>query len=109
RLSAVEIVHSAIEEDVDIIGISLLSGSHMEIIDQLFSELEAEGASGKIPVVLGGIIPSDDIPILMKKGVKAVFTPKDFDLMAIMNQTMDIIAKEKLSMQTPHIQTEITT
>ena len=91
RLSAVDIVQSAIEEDVDVIGISLLSGSHNEIIDQLMAELETEGAKDQIPVVLGGIIPQDDAQSLIEKGIKAIFTPKDFDLMEVMNRIMDIV------------------
>jgi len=91
RLSATDIVQSAIEEDVDVIGISLLSGSHNEIMDQLFEELDSEGAKGKIPVVLGGIIPQDDTESLLAKGVSAIFTPKDYDLMEVMNRIMDII------------------
>ncbi|MEE2731875.1 MAG: protein meaA [Pseudomonadota bacterium] len=95
RLSAVDIVQSAIEEDVDVIGISLLSGSHNEIIDQLMSELEKEGAREAIPVVLGGIIPQTDIPALREKGIQQVFTPKDYDLMDIMNTIMDIVLDTK--------------
>ncbi len=95
RLSAVDIVQSAIEEDVDVIGISLLSGSHNEIIDQLFSALKEEGAEKSIPVILGGIIPQYDIPTLMDKGIKQVFTPKDYDLMDIMNNIMDIVMASK--------------
>jgi ethylmalonyl-CoA mutase len=95
RLSAVDIVQSAIEENVDVIGISLLSGSHNEIIAQLMNELEQEGARDAIPVVLGGIIPQGDIPALMAQGIKAVFTPKDYDLMDIMNKVMDIVLEHK--------------
>lgn len=95
RLSAIDIVQSAIEEDVDVIGISLLSGSHNEIIDQLFSELENEGAKDQIPVILGGIIPQPDIAALKEKGIKEVFTPKDFDLMVVMNRIMDIVNEQK--------------
>ncbi|PCJ42032.1 MAG: protein meaA [Moraxellaceae bacterium] len=94
RLSATDIVQSAIEEDVDVIGISLLSGSHNEIMDQLFEELEAEGAKGSIPVVLGGIIPQADAEALTKKGVRAIFTPKDYDLMEVMNRIMDVILED---------------
>ena len=95
RLSAVDIVQSAIEEDVDVIGISLLSGSHNEIINQLMAELENEGAKDAIPVVLGGIIPQSDIESLHATGIKQVFTPKDYDLMDIMNTIMDIILENK--------------
>ncbi|MVF12488.1 protein meaA [Ketobacter sp. MCCC 1A13808] len=95
RLSAIDIVQSAIEEDVDVIGISLLSGSHNEIIDQLLAELDKEGAKGAIPVILGGIIPQADIPALKEKGIKQVFTPKDYDLMDIMDSIMNIILDSK--------------
>lgn len=95
RLSAVDIVQSAIEEDVDVIGISLLSGSHNEIIDQLMSELDKESAKDSIPVVLGGIIPQYDIDSLKEKGIKQVYTPKDYDLMDIMNSIMDVVLASK--------------
>ena len=97
RLSAVDIVQSAIEEDVDVIGISLLSGSHNEIIDQLMNELDAEGARDSIPVILGGIIPQADMDSLKQKGIKAIFTPKDYDLMTVMDRIMDIILDNKTS------------
>ena len=95
RLSAVDIVQSAIEEDVDVIGISLLSGSHNEIVDQLMAEMDAEGAKDSIPVILGGIIPQPDMPALEEKGIKAIFTPKDYDLMEVMDRMMDIILENK--------------
>ena len=95
RLSAIDIVQSAIEEDVDVIGISLLSGSHNEIIDQLMSELDTEGARDSIPVILGGIIPQADMDALKQKGIKAIFTPKDYDLMTVMDRIMDIILENK--------------
>jgi ethylmalonyl-CoA mutase len=95
RLSASDIVQSALEENVDVIGISLLSGSHNEIIDQLFAELELNGAKEHIPVILGGIIPSPDFQALQQKGVKRIFTPKDFDLMRVMSQIMDVIIEQK--------------
>ncbi|MCG8670515.1 MAG: hypothetical protein MI867_13945, partial [Pseudomonadales bacterium] len=86
---------SAIEEDVDVIGISLLSGSHNEIVDQLMAEMDAEGAKDSIPVILGGIIPQPDMPALEEKGIKAIFTPKDYDLMEVMDRIMDIILENK--------------
>lgn len=95
RLSAADIVQSALEENVDVIGISLLSGSHNEIIDQLFAELEENNAKDAIPVVLGGIIPTPDFDSLKAKGVKRIFTPKDFDLMAVMNDIMDVVNEQK--------------
>ena len=95
RLSAEEIVDTAIEEDADVIGISLLSGSHNEIIDQLLDRLESQGGRDSIPVILGGIIPKQDFDGLMAKGIKAIFTPKDFDLMTIMNRVMDVVIAHK--------------
>ena len=89
------VCRTAVEENVDVIGISLLSGSHNEIIDQLFEELESNGAKESIPVILGGIIPTPDFQALQQKGVKRIFTPKDFDLMAVMNEIMDIINAQK--------------
>lgn len=95
RLSAVDIVQSAIEEDVDVIGISLLSGSHNEIIDQLMTELDSEGGKDSIPVILGGIIPQPDMAALKEKGIKEIFTPKDYDLMMVMDRIMDIVLENK--------------
>lgn len=95
RLSAVDIVQSALEENVDVIGISLLSGSHNEITDQLFEELDKNGAAASIPVILGGIIPAPDFDQLHNKGIKRIFTPKDYDLMAVMGQIMDVINENK--------------
>lgn len=95
RLSAVDIVQSALEENVDVIGISLLSGSHNEITDQLFEELEKHGAKEAIPVILGGIIPTPDFDALYDKGIKRIFTPKDFDLMSVMSEIIDVINEQK--------------
>ncbi len=95
RLSAAEIIQSALEEDVDVIGISLLSGSHNEITDQLFAELDKNGAKGAIPVILGGIIPTPDFEALYNKGIKRIFTPKDFDLMTVMNDIIDVVHAQK--------------
>lgn len=99
RLSAVEIVVSAVEENADVIGISLLSGSHIEIVEQLFAELQKQGVGDAIPVVLGGIIPSVDFESMTQKGIKKIFTPKDYDLVEVMDQIMDVINQSKQSMQ----------
>lgn len=92
RLSPQEIVQSAVEENADVIGISLLSGSHMELAKQVFEELKHYKAD--IPVVLGGIIPKADVGELMKLGIKEVFTPKDYDLMKVMSRILDTFAPE---------------
>ena len=97
RLSSVDIVQSAIEENVDVIGISLLSGSHNEIMAQLFEELDEQGGKESIPVILGGIIPQPDMQGLTDMGVKRIFTPKDYDLMEVMNQIMDVVLEHKKS------------
>ena len=91
RLSPEEIVQSALEENADIIGVSILSGSHKEIIGQLMKCLKNHGADDQIPVIAGGIIPDDDIEPLLEMGVQRVFTPKDFDLVKVMQANLEII------------------
>ncbi|GBF51889.1 methylmalonyl-CoA mutase [Leptospira ryugenii] len=96
RLSPEDIVQSAVEENADVIGLSILSGSHKEIVKQLFDELDHYKAKDKIPVVIGGIIPESDFEELKAMGIKEIFTPKDYDLMSIMNKVVDIISKEPI-------------
>ena len=91
RLSPDEIVQSAVEEDADVIGASVLSGSHVELAEQLFEQLERYGASGRIDVVFGGIIPPDDFEKLTKLGVKRIFTPSDYELIDIMESIIEVI------------------
>jgi (2R)-ethylmalonyl-CoA mutase len=91
RWSVPEIVASAIEEDATVLGLSVLSGAHLEIAGQIRAELEKQGAADSIPVVLGGIVPERDVEALRALGVRAVFTPKDFDLMVIMDRILDVI------------------
>ena len=76
RKTPQDITRIAIEEDVDIIGISLLSGAHETLLPEL-CQLLKENDAGDIAVVAGGIIPKDDIPVLKQAGVKAVFGPGD--------------------------------
>ncbi|TGL16112.1 protein meaA [Leptospira meyeri] len=92
RLSPEEIVQSAVEENANVIGLSILSGSHKEIVKQLFDELAHYKA--KIPVVIGGIIPESDFEELKKMGIREIFTPKDYDLMSIMEKIIDIVTIE---------------
>jgi (2R)-ethylmalonyl-CoA mutase len=91
RLSPQEIVSSAVEEGADVIGASVLSGSHLELADQIFEELRAHGSDDQIAVVFGGIIPPPDIPKLEGAGVRKVFTPSDYDLIDIMESITEII------------------
>ena len=89
RLSPEEIVAAARDEDVDIVGISILSGSHIELVSRVISGLNAAGVEAK--VIVGGIIPSEDGEALKKKGVTAVYTPKDFSLSAIMSDLLSLV------------------
>ncbi len=91
RWTVPEIVKSALDEDASVLGLSVLSGAHLEIAGAVRAELERHGAAGSIPVVLGGIVPDGDVPALRQLGVQAVFTPKDFDLMDVMERILDVI------------------
>ncbi|TGK01942.1 protein meaA [Leptospira langatensis] len=91
RLTPEEIVQSAVEENANVIGVSILSGSHVELAEQIFAELKHYKAD--IPVVFGGIIPQPDFDKLHKIGVKAIFTPKDYDLMDVMDRIIDIVSQ----------------
>ena len=82
RLTPSHIAATARDEDVDVIGLSILSGSHLELVPEVLACLDAEGVSA--PVVVGGIIPPADHQALRDAGVAAVYTPKDFELAAIM-------------------------
>jgi (2R)-ethylmalonyl-CoA mutase len=91
RLTPDEIVTSAVEEDADLIGVSILSGSHLELADQILAALAAAGAGGDIPVVFGGIIPPADAAALRARGIRKVFTPSDYELADVMEKMMDVI------------------
>ena len=91
RLTPEEIAGSAIQEDVDVVGLSILSGSHRELVPRIVELLRAEGTD--IPVVVGGIIPQADIRPLKDAGVARVYTPKDFELNRIMGEIADLVAE----------------
>ncbi|MBM3666029.1 MAG: protein meaA [Actinobacteria bacterium] len=91
RLTPEEIAGSAIEEDVDVVGLSILSGSHRELVPRVVELLRAEGV--EIPVVVGGIIPPADEVAMRDAGVAAVYTPKDFELNRIMSEIADLVAE----------------
>ncbi|MEY4131275.1 MAG: hypothetical protein RLZZ31_1399 [Actinomycetota bacterium] len=78
RLTPAQIAAVARDEDVDVVGLSILSGSHMQLVPDVVNRLRAEGLD--CPVVVGGIIPEDDQPKLLAAGVARVYTPKDFEL-----------------------------
>jgi len=79
RLTPGQIAASAVQEGVHVVGLSILSGSHAELIPAVLAALREAGA-GEIPVVVGGIIPELDAQVLLQAGVAAVYTPKDWDL-----------------------------
>ncbi len=91
RLRPEEIVAAAIAEDVDVIGLSILSGSHRTLVAEILDSL-AEANAADIPVIVGGIIPEEDAEWLKSIGVAATFTPKDFNATQIMNSIVDIIS-----------------
>jgi (2R)-ethylmalonyl-CoA mutase len=83
RLTPEQIAASARDEDPDVIGLSVLSGSHRELVPEVLARLASEGVDA--PVVVGGIIPEEDRAGLLAAGVRAVYTPKDFELARIMD------------------------
>jgi (2R)-ethylmalonyl-CoA mutase len=93
RLTPAQIVNAALEESVHVVGLSILSGSHVPLVNEVMERMRASGLSD-IPVVVGGIIPPDDEALLKANGVARVYTPKDYDLTAIMNDIVDLLAEQ---------------
>ncbi len=91
RLSPDEIVQSAVEEGADLIGASVLSGSHIDLAKQILDGLREQGAEDDIGLVMGGIIPPADAAELESMGIKRVFTPADYELMDIMEAFVEIL------------------
>jgi (2R)-ethylmalonyl-CoA mutase len=91
RLSPQQIVDAAKAEDPHVIGLSILSGSHIPLIRDVMARLQAEGL-GHIPVMVGGIIPEEDEKALLSSGVARVYTPKDFELNRIMMDIVQLVA-----------------
>ena len=92
RLTPSQIATSAAQEGVHVIGLSILSGSHRELIPSVLEELRAAGA-GDVPVVVGGIIPEADAAWLREVGVAAVYTPKDWDLNQMMRNIVTLVSE----------------
>jgi (2R)-ethylmalonyl-CoA mutase len=90
RLTAAQIVSAAVAEDVDLVGLSVLSGSHLDAVPAVLDGLRAAGRAD-LPVVVGGIIPPEDAETLRKAGVARVFTPKDFALNDIVDQLVTVV------------------
>jgi (2R)-ethylmalonyl-CoA mutase len=91
RLTPAQIAASARDEDVDIVGLSILSGSHRELVPETVRLLRDAGLD--VPVVVGGIIPPADARALREQGVARVYTPKDFDLNRIMGEIADLVSE----------------
>ncbi|MFE2755273.1 protein meaA [Actinosynnema sp. NPDC059335] len=90
RLTPAQIVAAAVQEDVHVVGLSILSGSHLEVVPAVVDGLRAAGAED-VPVVVGGIVPPDDAAELRARGVARVFTPKDYELTGIMDEIVSVV------------------
>jgi (2R)-ethylmalonyl-CoA mutase len=91
RLTPEQIAESALQEDVDVVGLSILSGSHRELVPEVVRLLRDEGS--EVPVVVGGIIPPSHVAALRDAGVDRVYTPKDFDINRIMGDIVELVAQ----------------
>ena len=90
RLTPAQIASAAVEEGVHCVGLSILSGSHRELVPEVLRLLRDAGA-GDLPVVVGGIIPPSDARWLQEQGVAAVFTPKDFGITEIIGRIVGVV------------------
>jgi (2R)-ethylmalonyl-CoA mutase len=89
RLTPAEIVDSARDEGVHVVGLSILSGSHVPLVKDVVTRMRAAGLD--VPVIVGGIIPPEDAIMLKAAGVAAVYTPKDYELNRIMADIVRIV------------------
>ena len=94
RLTPEQIVAAAVQEDVDCVGLSILSGSHMQLVPEILAAMREAGLDD-VPVIVGGIIPDQDALRLEEDGVAAVFTPKDYDLSVVMSRVLDVIRSSR--------------
>ena len=88
-----DLAQVALEESVDIIGLSVLSGSHLELAKELLDCLDELGIRADLDLVVGGIVPEDDATKLLKMGVSRVFTPSDYQLSEVLSELLQILAK----------------
>lgn len=93
RLTPAQIVAAAVQEGVHVVGLSVLSGSHLEVVPAVVEGLRAQGADD-VPVIVGGIIPAEDAAALREKGVAAIFTPKDYQLTEMMDEIVTLVRRE---------------
>jgi len=94
RLTSAQIVAAAIEEDVDVVGLSILSGSHLSAVPAVLEGLKAADLTD-VPVIAGGIIPEADAATLRAAGVARVFTPKDFEITHMLGEIVDAIEEAR--------------
>ena len=94
RVSPEQIVASALEEGVHLIGLSILSGSHLALVPEVVAERLRASGLGDVPLVVGGIIPDADAERLRREGIAAVYTPKDFELDNIMSDLIDLVDRQ---------------
>ena len=90
RITPRQIVNTAVEESVHLVGLSILSGSHLPLVTEIRSQMCEQGLDD-LPLVIGGIIPSEDKETLLQTGVSAVYTPKDFQLNTIMLEMVKLV------------------
>src|SRR5207248_2207120 len=90
RLSPAQIVDAARKERAHVVGLSILSGSHLALVEDVMTRMRTAGLKD-VPVVVGGIVPPDDVKTLQQAGVTAVYTPKDFELNRIMTDLLRIV------------------
>ncbi len=93
RLTPAQIVAAARDEDVDVVGLSILSGSHLDLVPDVLDRLRAAGSTAA--VVVGGIIPPDDAELLLGKGVASVYTPKDYSFARIMEDLVGLAERQR--------------
>jgi ethylmalonyl-CoA mutase len=91
RLTPQQIADAARDEDVDVVGLSILSGGHLELVPEVLRLLRDAGVDA--PVIVGGIIPEEDAAKLIESGVAAVYTPKDYALAEMMGEVADLVAQ----------------
>ena len=93
-----EIVKAAINDDAHVVGLSILSGSHMPLMEELMERMRAANLS-HVPVIVGGIIPDDDAKRLLEMGIARVYTPKDFELNTIMLDIVTLVDPKEVAAQ----------
>jgi (2R)-ethylmalonyl-CoA mutase len=93
RLTPEQVARAAADEDVHVIGLSILSGAHNLLVPAVVDGLREQGVDpDRVPVVVGGVIPDDDAEKLLRSGVARVYTPRDYDLTRMMGDIADLIA-----------------